>query len=71
MNKKYEFSIGEKVRIKVGPFQNFPARIVAINTKKGILKVKVDIFGRTQPVELTFLDVEKSIETKTPPSNPN
>ena len=71
MNKKYEFLIGEKVRIKVGPFQNFPARIVAINTQKGILKVKVDIFGRTQPVELTFLDVEKSIITKTPPSNPN
>jgi len=71
MNKKYEFSIGERVRIKVGPFQNFPARIVAINTQKGILKVKVDIFGRTQPVELTFLDVEKSKETKTPPPSPN
>jgi transcriptional antiterminator NusG len=71
MNKKYEFSMGERVRIKVGPFQDFPARIVAINTQKGILKVKVDIFGRTQPVELTFLDVEKAIETKTPPSSPN
>jgi len=71
MNKKYEFSIGETVRIKVGPFQSFPARIVAINTQKGMLKVKVDIFGRTQPVVLTFLDVEKSIETKTPPPSPN
>jgi transcriptional antiterminator NusG len=59
MNKKYEFSIGEKVRIKVGPFQNFRAHVVAINAQKGILKVKVDIFGRTQPLELTFLDVEK------------
>lgn len=71
MNKKFEFSIGERVRIKVGPFQSFPARIVAIDTQKGILKVKVDIFGRTQPVELAFLDVEKSIETKTPPPSPN
>jgi transcription termination/antitermination protein NusG len=71
MNKKHEFSIGERVRIKVGPFQNFPARIVAINTQKGVLKVKVDIFGRTKPVELTFLDVEKSIKPKTPPPNPN
>jgi transcription termination/antitermination protein NusG len=71
MNKKFEFSIGERVRIKVGPFQSFPARIVAIDTQKGILQVKVDIFGRTQPVELAFLDVEKSIETKTPPPPPS
>ena len=71
MNKKFEFSIGERVRIKVGPFQNFPARIVAINAQKGRLRVKVDIFGRTQPVELTFLDVEKSVEPKTPPPSPN
>ena len=59
MNKKYEFSIGEKVRIKVGPFQNFTAQVVAINAQKGILKLQVDIFGRTQPVELRLLDVEK------------
>ena len=59
MNKRYEFSIGEKVRIKVGPFQNFTAQVVAINSQKGILKVKVAIFGRTQPLELRCLDVEK------------
>jgi transcription termination/antitermination protein NusG len=59
MTQKYEFSIGEKVRIKVGLFQNFTARIIAINSEKGILKVEVDIFGRIQPVELTLLDVEK------------
>ena len=59
MNKRYEFSIGEKVRIKVGPFQNFTAQVLAINSQKGILKVKVDIFGRTQPLELRWLDVEK------------
>lgn len=71
MNRKFEFSIGEKVRIKVGAFQNFTARIVSINTQKAILKVKVDIFGRTQPIELTFLDVERSIEPKTPPHSDN
>jgi transcriptional antiterminator NusG len=59
MSRKYEFSIGETVRIKVGPFQNFTAHIVTINAEKGILTVKVEIFGRTQPVELNFLDVEK------------
>lgn len=59
MSRKYEFSIGEKVRIKRGPFQDFTARIVAINAQKRILKVTVDIFGREEPVEVTLLDVEK------------
>lgn len=59
MNQEHEFSLGEKVRIKAGPFQNFTAQVVAINTEKGILGVKVDIFGRVEPIELSFLDVEK------------
>ena len=59
MNRKYEFSIGEKVRIKQGPFQNFTGEVVEINKQTGMLKVRVNIFGRTQPVNLTFLEVEK------------
>ena len=59
MTLKYEFSIGDKVRIKVGPFQNFTARVVETNKEKGLLKVTVDIFGRSQSVEVTFLDVER------------
>jgi len=59
MTAKYEFAIDEKVRIKVGPFQNFTASVIEINRKKGFLKVKVEIFGRSQPVEVTFLEVEK------------
>ena len=59
MTAKYEFSIGDKVRIKVGPFQAFTGSVVEINKEKGLLKVTVDIFGRSQPVELRFLDVEK------------
>ena len=59
MTSKYEFSIGHKVRIKVGPFQAFTGTVIEINKEKGLLKVTVDIFGRSQPVELRFLDVEK------------
>ncbi len=59
MSRKFEFSIGETVRIKIGPFQNFTGKVVEINQQNGMLKVRVEIFGRTQPVELTFLDVEK------------
>ena len=59
MTSKYEFSIGDRVRIKVGPFQNFTASVVETNKEKGLLKVTVDIFGRSQSVEVRFLDVEK------------
>jgi transcriptional antiterminator NusG len=69
MNRKYEFSIGEKVRIKAGPFQAFTAEVVAINAQDRVLKVKVDIFGRTQPIELSFLDVEKLNWKRDDPDN--
>ena len=59
MTAKDQFSIGHKVRIKVGPFQAFTGTVIEINKEKGLLKVTVDIFGRSQPVELRFLDVEK------------
>jgi transcriptional antiterminator NusG len=47
------------VRIKVGPFQNFTGRIEEVDRDRATLKVVVKIFARTQPIELTFLDVEK------------
>jgi transcriptional antiterminator NusG len=59
MSRKFEFSIGETVRIKIGPFQRFTGKVVGINQQNGVLKVSVDILGRTQLIELTFLDVEK------------
>jgi transcriptional antiterminator NusG len=59
MNPKFSYSVGEVVRIKVGPFQAFTGRVEEVDERKGILKVKVSIFGRRQPVELRFLDVEK------------
>ena len=59
MTAKFEYSVGEMVRIKTGAFQNFTARIEEVDQEKAMLKVMVKIFGRTQPIELTFLDVEK------------
>ena len=59
MTAKFEYSVGEMVRIKTGAFQNFTARIEEVDQEKAMLKVRVKIFGRAQPIELTFLDVEK------------
>jgi transcription termination/antitermination protein NusG len=56
---RFVFRLGETVRIKSGPFQNFTGKVEGINQAKSLLKIRVNIFGRTQPVQLRFLDVEK------------
>ena len=58
-NARFTFALGEIVRIKTGPFQSFTGRVEGINQAKSLLKVSVIIFGRTQPINLRFLDVEK------------
>ena len=59
MTARFSFVNGERVRIKVGPFQNFTGRIEEVDNDKATLKIKVEIFGRTEPIELRFIDVEK------------
>lgn len=53
------FKLGDMVRIVSGPFVSFTGRIEGINQAKALLKVKVAIFGRDNPIKLNFSDVEK------------
>ena len=59
MKAKFDYSVGEIVRIKSGAVQCFTGRIEGMDQDKATLKVMVKIFGRTEPIELGFLDVEK------------
>jgi transcription termination/antitermination protein NusG len=56
---KYEFHEGDEVRVVLGAFANFSGTVQEVNSDKQKLKVKVSIFGRDTPVELSFSDVEK------------
>jgi transcriptional antiterminator NusG len=57
---KMTFEKNEPVRIIDGPFANFQGKIDEINPDRNTLRVLVTIFGRATPVELDFLQVEKT-----------
>ncbi|MBI1388735.1 MAG: transcription termination/antitermination factor NusG [bacterium] len=59
---KIVFEIGENVKVIEGPFFNFTGYVAEINEERGRLKVMVDILGRSTPVELDYLQVEKIVE---------
>jgi len=56
---KMTFEKNERVKIIDGPFANFSGTVDEINPERNTLRVMVTIFGRSTPVELDFLQVNK------------
>jgi transcriptional antiterminator NusG len=57
---KVTYSLGQKVRIIDGPFNDFIGTVDNIDMERAKVRVMVSFFGRDTPVELDFLQVEKA-----------
>ncbi|SMP13300.1 transcription antitermination protein nusG [Desulfurobacterium pacificum] len=57
--KKFKFEVGDKVKIKEGPFIGFEGAISEIDAEREKVIVLVNIFDRQTPVELEFDQIEK------------
>ncbi|HZO81943.1 MAG TPA: transcription termination/antitermination protein NusG [Candidatus Binataceae bacterium] len=57
---KVLFEVGEAVKVIDGPFQDFNGTVEEVRPEKGKVRVLISIFGRATPVELDFVQVEKS-----------
>jgi len=60
LKPKVVFEKGDAVRVIDGPFANFNGTIDEVDHEKGKLRVLVSIFGRATPVEMDFVQVEKT-----------
>jgi transcriptional antiterminator NusG len=56
---KQTFEKNETVKIIEGPFANFNGKVDDVNPEKNTVRVMVTIFGRSTPVDLDFLQIEK------------
>jgi len=56
---KVTYKAGEQVRIIDGPFNDFHGTVDEIDMDRSKVRIMVNFFGRSTPVELDFLQVEK------------
>ncbi|OHA00969.1 MAG: transcription termination/antitermination protein NusG [Candidatus Sungbacteria bacterium RIFCSPHIGHO2_02_FULL_49_12] len=56
---KIDVDVGAIVKITDGPFKDFDGKVSEVDEEKGKIKVLVNMFGRSTPVELDSLQIRK------------
>ena len=55
----FDVAVGESIRVRNGPFENFEGVVTELLADRGKLKVNISMFGRETPVELDYEQTEK------------
>jgi len=54
---KVDYTTGDQVKVKQGPFENSEGVVDEVDLEKGLVRVILTIFGRPTPVELEYWQV--------------
>lgn len=57
--KIIDIAIGENIRVKSGPFENFEGIVRELLPDRGKVRVNISMFGRETPVELDYEQIDK------------
>ena len=55
---KIDFSPGDRVKIKEGPFESFEGTVDTIDEASGRVSVLIEIFGRSTPTSVDYWQIE-------------
>lgn len=58
VNVDINISIGDKVKVVGGPFDNFAGEVVEVDSENQVCKVMVSMMGKQTPLELEFSQIE-------------
>ena len=62
------FIVGEAIKVVNGSFQDFDGTVAEVKPEQGRVRVLISIFGRAEPIELDFVQVEKAWQTRQLPA---
>ncbi|MPN58043.1 Transcription termination/antitermination protein NusG [bioreactor metagenome] len=57
--QRFDFEVGDAVKVSNGPFVESVGIIKEINPNKKVVVVKLSIFGRETPTEFDYTQIEK------------